>query len=110
MVVSDGIASDITIAYIGGGSRGWARGFMSDLAVEKRLSGTVRLYDIDRAAAQDNETIGNALMARSDIGGGWRFATTDTLEQALEGADFAVISILPGTFQEMASDVHAPEK
>ena len=27
-----------------------------------------------------------------------------------EGADFVIISILPGTFDEMESDVHAPEK
>ena len=33
----------------------------------------------------------------------------DTLQQALTGADFVVISILPGTFDEMESDVHAPE-
>ena len=29
---------------------------------------------------------------------------------ALTGADFVVISILPGTFEEMESDVHTPEK
>ena len=31
-------------------------------------------------------------------------------KEALEGADFVVISILPGTFDEMESDVHTPEK
>ena len=33
----------------------------------------------------------------------------DTLKEALEGSDFIIISILPGTFEEMASDVHTPE-
>ena len=34
----------------------------------------------------------------------------DRLKEALTGSDFAVISILPGTFDEMESDVHEPEK
>lgn len=33
----------------------------------------------------------------------------ETLPEALKGADFVIISILPGTFAEMQSDVHAPE-
>lgn len=103
-------ASEVQIAYIGGGSRGWARGLMSDLAKEKSMSGTVRLYDIDREAAEDNRKIGNTLMNRADIQGGWEFTVADSLRQALTGADFVIISILPGTFKEMASDIHTPEK
>ena len=34
---------DLVIAYIGGGSRGWAWTLMSDLAVEGSLRGIVRL-------------------------------------------------------------------
>ena len=45
-------AEGVKIAYIGGGSRGWAWNLMSDLAVEEALSGSVFLYDIDREAAQ----------------------------------------------------------
>lgn len=100
----------LRIAYIGGGSRGWARGFMSDLAKEKRLAGTIVLYDIDKEAAEDNRIIGNALMSRGDVEGEWKFAVADSLKEALTGADFVVISILPGTFDEMESDVHTPEK
>lgn len=44
--------SDIKIAYIGGGSRGWAWTFMTDLALEEQLSGTINLYDIDFKAAK----------------------------------------------------------
>ena len=33
-----------------------------------------------------------------------------SMEEALTGADFVVISILPGTFDEMAVDVHMPER
>ena len=46
---------EIKIAYIGGGSRGWAWNLMSDLAVEPDLCGTVKLYDIDMEAAKHNE-------------------------------------------------------
>jgi len=101
---------DVNIAYIGGGSRGWARGLMSDLAMEEKLSGTVRLYDIDYQAAQDNELIGNRLSSREDVKGKWKYVATETIAEALTGADFVIVSILPGTFDEMESDVHAPEK
>lgn len=99
----------LSIAYIGGGSRGWAWRLMTDLALEASLAGTVKLYDIDRAAAGVNETIGNRLSGRPDVPGKWRYQAVDSLVEALSGADFVVISILPGTFREMRSDVHAPE-
>ena len=101
---------EFTIAYIGGGSRGWAWGLMSDLASTPDLSGTVRLYDIDKEAALHNEIIGNKLKGREDVKSHFNYVAVDTLEQALTGADFVVLSILPGTFDEMESDVHAPEK
>ena len=49
----------LKIAYIGGGSRGWAWGLMSDLVSAADISGDVYLYDIDYAAAEANEIIGN---------------------------------------------------
>ncbi|MBR2615291.1 MAG: alpha-glucosidase/alpha-galactosidase [Clostridia bacterium] len=94
---------EIKIAYIGGGSRGWAWGLMSDLAMAEDLQGTVALYDIDHSAAKANEIIGNRYSPN------WKYRATETIGEALEGADFVVISILPGTFEEMDSDVHAPE-
>ncbi|MDF2839100.1 MAG: glycoside hydrolase family 4, partial [Evtepia sp.] len=60
---------DLNIAYIGGGSRGWAWNLMGDLAKEEQLSGTVRLYDIDFQSALDNEAIGNSLLERADAPG-----------------------------------------
>lgn len=41
MKYSKGKVSDIQIAYIGGGSRGWAWTFMTDLALEDEISGTI---------------------------------------------------------------------
>ncbi len=95
---------DLVITYIGGGSRGWAWTLMSDLARATDLSGTVRLYDIDYQAACVNEVIGNSIPHN------FRYQACDDLAASLKGADFVVISILPGTFEEMASDVHCPEK
>ena len=54
-------AEDVKIAYIGGGSRGWAWGLMSDLARAEDISGEVALYDIDINAAKNNEIIGNRI-------------------------------------------------
>ena len=103
-------AENVKIAYIGGGSRGWAWSLMSDLVSCDKMSGDVYLYDIDKKAAQMNEVIGNKY---NDIDGAvsvWNYHATETIEKALTGCDFVVISIMPGTFDEMESDVHLPEK
>ena len=101
---------ELTIAYIGGGSRGWAWGFMTDLAMDPDLCGCIRLYDIDIEAAERNRIIGEKISAHPDAVSRWHYEVSRTLEEALSGADFAVISILPATFREMASDVHLPER
>ncbi len=101
---------DLKLAYIGGGSRGWAWTFMTDLALEEKLSGTICLYDKDIQAAKSNELIGNRLKDEEGVCGKWNYTTASSLEEALTGADFIVISILPGTFDEMESDVHLPER
>ena len=106
----DGKMKDVNIAYIGGGSRGWAWTFMTDLAREEKLSGEIRLYDIDKKAAENNEKIGNHISSRKEAVGKWKYVVKDTLKDALTGADFVVISIMPGTFDEMESDVHTPER
>ena len=110
MIYKNKRAEDVQIAYIGGGSRGWAWTFMTDLALEPDMSGTIRLYDIDMEAARANEKIGNDITARDEAKGKWKYQTCPDLKSALTGADFVVISILPGTFDEMESDVHLPER
>jgi len=100
----------IKIAYIGGGSRGWAWGLMSDLASCDDINGDVYLYDIDMEAAKNNEIIGNKFNNAEGAKSVWNYHAAETIEEALNGANFIVISILPGTFDEMESDVHTPEK
>ena len=99
----------LKVAYIGGGSRGWAWGFMTDIALDHEIEGEVRLYDIDRDAAEKNKIIGDRISACPEAVSHWRYTVADSLQTALTGADFVVISILPATFDEMESDVHAPE-
>ena len=106
----NGRAENVKIAYIGGGSRGWAWKLMSDLAACDDMCGSVYLYDIDYEAAKNNEVIGNKFKDVEGAKAKWDYFAANTPKEALTGADFVIISILPGTFDEMESDVHTPEK
>lgn len=110
MIYEGKSVKDIKIAYIGGGSKGWAWGLMSDLAVAGDMSGEVYLYDIDFDAAKANEIIGNKYNELDEAASKWIYKAVESEEEAYSGADFVIISILPGTLDEMESDVHAPEK
>ena len=92
---SNGKCENIKIAYIGGGSRGWAWTLMNDLTKATDLSGHVDLYDIDFDAAYNNELIGNKIQNSN-----WSYRAVKTIGEALTGADFVIISILPATFDE----------
>ena len=96
---------DLKIAYIGGGSRGWAWTLMNDLAKAKDLSGDVFLYDIDFPAADKNEIIGNSIENSN-----WRYHVAHHIGEALIAAQIVIVSILPATFDEMQVDVHSCEK
>ncbi|MCF7930303.1 MAG: alpha-glucosidase/alpha-galactosidase [Acholeplasmataceae bacterium] len=100
----------IKIAYIGGGSRQWARNLMSDLSIEKQLNGEVRLYDIDIEAAYDNAKIGALYQKNPQSVSSWNYIVKEKIEDALIGADFVIISIMPATFKEMSVYLHHPEK
>ena len=100
----------IKIAYIGGGSKLWARSFMQDLALAGGIGGEVSLYDIDKEAAVRNQKIAARIHQKAEAIAPFTYTVADTLEECLTGADFVLISILPGTFAQMRSDVHEPEK
>ncbi|SEK61568.1 family 4 glycosyl hydrolase [Pacificibacter marinus] len=97
----------VTIAYLGGGSLNWAMKLMADLAFDTRLAATVRLFDIDRSAARRNADIGSRY---ADVSRGVpaTFEVSETLGDALQDADIVLISILPGSFEDMAYDVNIP--
>ena len=52
---------NIKLTYIGGGSKMWARVFMTDLALAKDLSGEIALYDIDSESTYINKRIGERI-------------------------------------------------
>ncbi len=110
MNYQNGKAENVKIAYVGGGSRGWAWILMNDLVSLGEMSGDVYLYDIDYEAAQHNEIIGNIFNSADGALSHWNYHAAKTAEEAMNGADFVLVSILPGTFDEMESDVHTPEK
>lgn len=100
----------IKIAYLGGGSKAWARVFMTDLALAEGLCGEIALYDIEASAAELNQKIGAVMNRAPETISKWDYQVYTEIGEALEGADFVACSILPGTFDEMESDVHLPEE
>ena len=75
----------IKIAYIGGGSKQWARVFMSDLAVSEGLGCEIRLYDIDRVSAERNAAIGRRINENPAAKSRFDYSVADTLDEALTG-------------------------
>ncbi len=100
----------IKIAYIGGGSRGWAHIMMNDLAQTPQVHGEVRLFDIDLAAARLNESFGNWIQRQAGVRSNWRYQAVESLEAALKGADFVFLSIQPGPLEMMAHEIAVAEK
>jgi alpha-galactosidase len=101
---------ELKIAYIGGGSRDWARKLMMDLSLCQELSGQVALYDIDAEAAHLNEQLGNWLQEQPGVISRWRYRVASTNEDALQGADFVIISIQPGSLEVMAEEIAIAEQ
>ena len=101
---------NLKIAYIGGGSRVWARTLMADLALEPDLNGRIDLYDIDFPAAKMNEQLGNWISQHPKARSSWKYRAVENLAQALQDADFVFISIQPGSFELMAHEIAVAEK
>jgi len=99
---------NLKIAYLGGGSRAWARTLMTDLALCPELGGSVDLYDINLEAARVNARLGQWIQKRPEAVSEWRYRAVPTLEEALKGADFVVCSIQPGSLEAMEADIEIP--
>ncbi|HUX22441.1 MAG TPA: alpha-galactosidase [Spirochaetia bacterium] len=100
----------IKIAYVGGGSRGWAPNLMSDLALSPFLEGEIALYDIDQEAAKANVSVGQAIFSHPQAKTKLSVSAVGTLTQALDGADFVVISIEPGPTTLRYADLEIPKR
>ena len=88
---------NIKLTYIGGGSKMWARVFMTDLALADDLGGEIALYDIDVESAYINKRIGERINLDEKAKSKFKYEVYENIDDALKGADFVVISILPGT-------------
>jgi galacturan 1,4-alpha-galacturonidase len=95
----------LKIAYIGGGSREWARKLMIDLALCPELTGEVALYDIDLDSARLNQKLGNWMQSQPGVVSKWHYVAVSSLREALENADFVVISIQPGSLELMRDEI-----
>lgn len=100
----------LKIAYIGGGSRDWARKLMIDLALCPDLSGQVALYDIDMDSARLNQQLGNWLQSQNGVVSHWHYEAVSTLRECLQGADFVIISIQPGSLELMRDEIALAEE
>ena len=70
--IADSKPAVIKIAYIGGGSRGWAHNLMHDLAMCPYLNGEVALYDIDYPSAAFNAKFGNWVQTHPQAVSKWK--------------------------------------
>jgi len=100
----------VKIAYIGGGSRCWARDLMKDLALAGLFEGEIRLYDIDFEAARRNEVIAGHIFSNPEAKARFKVRAVKTLAGCLKGADFVVISIEPGPIEARFADLEIPLK
>lgn len=109
-MVRKGKAVEIKIAYIGGGSRYWAKTVLTDLALCRHITGEIALYDIDYQSARKNAQLADTIFSHRDARTTFRTYACRTRAQALKGADFIFLSILPGPITMFVNDLDIPRK
>lgn len=100
----------IKIAYIGGGSQSWAYILFKDLALCPYLKGEIDLYDSDFPLARINAEKAKIIFNHKQAKTQFKVQAVRKIETALKGADFVVISILPGPIEMMVNDIDIPKK
>ena len=76
---------EIKIAYIGGGSRYWARDLITELALTPRLKGRIDLYDLNYAAAVRNIAVADRIYGRPEAVTRFQVRAVRRLADALPG-------------------------
>jgi len=99
---------DLTIAYIGGGSRQWVPNLVQDLALSD-FDGTVRLQDVDVESAELNAEFGTWVQDHEDATANWTYTATDDLETALDGADVVLLSTQYDPTETFVHDLDIPK-
>jgi alpha-galactosidase len=95
------------LAFVGGGSYSWGPAVLGDLALSDTLSGTVCLMDIDPRAGERLQRLGQLYMDNRQAP--FEVTYTRSLPEALEGADYVILSISTGGLAAMRGDLEIPE-
>lgn len=101
-------SDDVTIAYVGGGSRQWVPNLVQDLALSS-FDGEVRLYDVNVEAAERNAEFGNWVQDDEDATAEWTYTATGDLDAALDGADVVLLSTQYNPIETFVHDLDIPE-
>jgi alpha-galactosidase len=100
---------NIKIVLIGGGSYSWGPSVVGNILNNDFLNGSqVVLHDLDAEALDMNYRL--ALRYTEATGSATRFSQTAGLEEALDGADYVVVTISTGGLEAMRSDLEIPER
>lgn len=100
------------IAYIGGGSVCRAPKLFADLLLQDKVSGELALYDIKQKKTLTNTRYfhklkkANGLSLQSE----WTVSSHKSIDAALEGADFVIISITAGSLYNIKNDIFYARK
>ena len=95
------------ITIIGGGSYTWAPTFMRDVFGTPELAGsTIVLQDIAPQRVELTHALGQKMIA--DFNLDFRLEKTLSLEEALQGADFVILTITTGGLESMRADLEIP--
>jgi alpha-galactosidase len=96
------------IVLIGGGSYGWGPSVVGNILSNEFLDGSeVALHDIDADALELVYRL--ALRYTEATGAATRFERTTVLAEALDGADYVVVTISTGALEAMRADLEIPE-
>jgi len=99
---------DLNIVILGGGSYNWAPKLMADLALTKSLSGRLTLMDIDPEPLSLMVGVGRRMMA--ELGGNFRVEGTGSQAEALQSADYVILTINTGGYEATRQDLEIPER
>ena len=97
------------IVIIGGGSYSWAPQFIRDIAITPALNAsTVVLHDINPEPLNLVFDLGKKIIQRVDSV--YELEKTRSLDEALIGADYVILTISTGGLEAMRHDLEIPEK
>ena len=96
--------ADVKIVLVGGGSYSWGPSVIGNILKNEYLDGCqVVLHDLDEGALEMNFQL--AGMLREQVGAETAFERTTDQAEALEGADFVVVTISTGGLGAMRVDL-----